>query len=390
MDSFLGTQRKLIFSDRYEQNNAETFLFELNDEIIADLEKNKHCFIKGSERDEALLVTSSKTYRMRKSETSNILKLTKVGKKVNPETAMKIESSKTFHYEFIEATEPRHQIRTLLQEQLYPGNGEFIPITLQDFALRTQVSEETTVETLNDLNAVQIDAGYVIVDPIFRMEMNKKMLEWILTEESLRCQDIHGDTLEGELQSNDNIQYDILKIKSKLNEEGLDFHEGIVEACLKDIGEISHHRLILGDKKCKRYGALMIFQENDSPTFDDFILAWGRVMEIFFPEHCRPTGDITDELALLNKMTVTYEANSTTKTMGIKYVDEDQLPHTFQTRLKELFLIKKHWRLEELTPFLESVCPPKQRLDQTLIKHTRAITQRDNNGKAIRLYGPKF
>eukprot|EP00741_Cyanophora_paradoxa_P009940 tig00000157_g9629.t1 len=358
-DGFRSTDLKLI-------ELPPDVLGELRDGIVS---------IRGSEDEEAVLCTSSRTFQLRLVESSNTTLLFRPrGESDDAEKkGAEVTSAVTGHLEIVEIAPRTEKLRRLLLERPYAGpepdavrrlddgaldeaaeepaeadgaegagegrrvrrrTGEGRPqrrglYTFAELRGHVQASDEQLRAALRELHAFEVDGYWRVLDPnALREAMDLLLLtaverDWRLDELSLRealealASDVDALVLEHTGAGGDLFRVDL-------------------------------------DRVCV-FRARQLLAAGPRMRLDDFVEAWRGCV----PEGARP------DLALLRGLAITEGAG----------------PDAF--RFAALFRQRARWALADLEPYVRGLVQPGQTLEQLLLKHTRASRDLAQRGAPI-------
>lgn len=369
---------RLRFVDQIQLD--EYMLFELPDDVLDELLSTKQpgAFqIRGHEGDKAVLVSPSKSFSVRKVESTNFMLLSPpkqqpsseppVAKKAKLETDRRIEAIITCHYEISQINPDVTTLRKILLANPYKGDDDEDELGREQSAEATrevlyntkelrkliQASDEELYKALAELSAIEIDGQWRLLDPDYSADIFDNILT-VAEEKELKLEGLEKAVILDELKAEypENIIAHVLRQYSKKTEENSDL-------------------VVLDEKKTCVFRALQLFAEQDPFPNDDFMEQWGDIV----PYGMTPTAAMLTGFAISQP---SPKAPNNKSGLQWKYFPLSLLAPDAEQRFQQLFTQRERWKMEDIEPYTKDLAMPGQKFDQFLMKHARSVTTKGN------------
>ncbi|KAG7927608.1 hypothetical protein KL925_001966 [Ogataea polymorpha] len=320
-------------------------LVELNSEVLQAIENKAELRLKSAtNKDYPVLVTASKTFKIRQKNHSNCVLLLS-------EHNGDASSYARFSNELVlTPTEPTINLRgisVLTQLSELTKNGA---TTLESVLENSPMSEQEFARLRPELNLVELEGNaYVLHDELVR-DCLSNILRAIIEELVESGNEINIMT---RLQSL-NKQW-VMDVVEKHREES--YPPEITQTVLAKYTKDSDGQLaFLNEKVVRLYGILLLKNNTHEMKEDDFALN----LKLTMPFNYHP--DIKLEY---------LKGNFITENGFIRYFAESDLSQNPVERISELFKLKKEWKLEDIEPFVARINTKKIKTDKFLIKYAK-------------------
>ncbi|XP_040576313.1 sister chromatid cohesion protein DCC1 [Lepeophtheirus salmonis] len=300
--------------------------------------------IRGVPNDSAVLCTHSTTFEMKEAETSNTLLLTpNIGPPLQEDqrTLENVPVYGSFNRYFeLTPIKPRlKRLEELLLKSPFSATNksEAVGYSFVELLNNVQASESQLKEGLKSIHGVEINKKWYVLDEDYLMK-TLTLIYNLIEEKSWK---------ESTLQLEETI--------SVLSEnEPESTLRQIIDYYAPGEGDI---RVMNEDLICRFYGKYILVSGTNF-DLDEFMKIWQDSV----PEGFQTSKHQLEGLALIN--------NST-----IRSFPETSLPHEIQSRLDVLFRVKEKWSMEEIKPYVVSLCTLKLNVKALLTKYARSSTQ---------------
>nr|CAG4644131.1 EOG090X09TV [Lepidurus arcticus] len=328
-------------------------LMEVSKEILASLEQGESLVIKGFELDDAVVCTHDQTFEIKEAGTSNSLLVLP-----SPSTAPILNEDETrtvkqlnilgvYHtYYELRPTLPRlRRLRTLLSEHPYKGKAlesldEQLNLTFAALSEAVQCSDSQILDALTSLQALKIRGHY----RLFSLELKLKLM---------------GQTMTFMESANLLNSIQLTGLLEKLVEEE---RREVVEHFFKVYFRKEDDILIFKEDEVCQLFAEGLLVSTSRFALSEFCTVWQTAV----PAGLKTRLDQLAGLALIEPAAVGS---------FIKFFPEYNLPEDISERLAFLFLTRKKWSLQDLTPYIQPLATAKQDVKAILTKYARASTE---------------
>lgn len=389
----------LSFADDTPQYDNLRFM-QLDEHLLAELMAGSRLVFKGDTDESAVLCTSTRTYDVKETETSNSLLLVPdllfaAGAGIEEDSNRSTESNKsldnsntslnksndsddmdyshrivenktvlkTFHTYFeLRPCKPRlDKIRKLLLPTQYTGPENEYAIdktallTYEDLLDRVQASESELKEGLTSVQAIELNGHYRILEFDYEFRILSYMLD-LVDENSWSINAVRRDVTLESLKTL--VPEGILaKLFEFYTEEGevvdgeqcYEYKEGMV---------------------C-RFLAQVLLKSAGKFYLPEFLQAWKDSV---------PEGMVAEESMLAGVALIDRDSTPPV----IWGFSEANLPEDINERFKLLFQTKAKWTVDQISPYIQCFTTDKLNVNGLLTKHARASTV---NG--VRFYSAK-
>ncbi|KAG7735392.1 hypothetical protein KL932_004599 [Ogataea haglerorum] len=320
-------------------------LVELNSEVLQAIEKKAELRLKSATtKDYPVLVTASKTFKIRQKNHSNCVLLLS-------EHNGAASSYARFSNELVLAiTEPTinlHGISILTKLSELTNKNR---VSLASVFENSPVSEEEFARLRPELNLVELEGNaYVLHEELVR-DCLSSILRAVIEELVESGDEMNIMTRLQKL----NKQW-VLDVVEKRQDES--YPPEIVQTVLAKFTRESDRGLaFLNEKVVRLYGVLLLKTNAEKMKEDDFALN----LKLTMPFNYHP--DIKLEY---------LDGNFITENGFIRYFAESDLSENPIERISELFKLKKEWKLEEIEPFVARINTKKIKTDKFLLKYAK-------------------
>jgi len=359
--------------------------------------------IRGDLNDETVLISSSKSYKIQQNDSSNTILITSLNNKhivydeKNKENLDKnmdvdmleseaepnllsMDHNESIHaaisciYVLTQQPPKLNKLHQILYQRPYKGvpsrevslendeddeqKEEKADLTLDGLKNLVQCSDMELLQALEEINAIKIDQEYRIIDE----------------EYFISCfQDILYCIMENDIDYKKFQSIDILQ-----NME--DYPAEIITHCIK-IHSLSRKEDENGywafdENKVSVFIAKRILKENGNKMKDsEFMEEWNNNLIYGMP---------TNKEILYGHLIAIYQKTAKENVWFI--FEETALSLDPKTRFKQLFERKDEWKKEEIKHYLASLTKSGQSVDKLLLRHSRMVRTKDNNGNEKRIY----
>ncbi|CAM9664068.1 unnamed protein product [Ectocarpus sp. 6 AP-2014] len=416
----------LKFSESFASDNQNLVLLQvpesLLNEIGEDADKGLVKLI-GGEDEDAVLVTGGQTFTLTKAETSNTLLLVPPeaatantgvaggngasessggctgkgdgGGGAKGEGGFEAVAAVGFQFELSKKTPSLEQIRVILEACLYRGKaeeaatdrGRLEALTLAELQTRVQFSRRELLQGLKELDAVEIDGRWRMVDPAL-MERTADALLAAVVEEDIPLDKVGSKACIAALPDCEPLVLEHCLRTYSLPSDNAEEQNGApsetAPAAADSVADQTvapaYFRLDLA--KVARLRAHQIMRAHEAEmnggggggssslhgsggpiSLGEFMDRWAASM----PGVDTPSQDLLKGIALVE----TRDAKGQDKNASlVSYVPASGLPFSPAERLAALFRIKPKWPMAELEPYISEA----DRKAGFLLKNTRAST----------------
>ncbi|KAG7834723.1 hypothetical protein KL919_002415 [Ogataea angusta] len=320
-------------------------LVELNPEVLQAIENKSELRLKSAtNKDYPVLVTASKTFKIRQKNHSNCVLLLS---EHNGAASSYARFSNELVLAPIEPTINLHGISVLTD---LSGLTSKNPVSLESIFENSPMSKEEFARLCPELNLVELEGNaYVLHEELVR-DCLSSILRAII-EELVES----GDEMNimTRLQSLDK-QW-VIDVVDKRQEES--YPSEIIQTVLaKYTREADEKLAFLNEKVVRLYGVLLLKNSTQNMKEEDFALN----LKLTMPFNYHPN----IKLEYLG-------GNFITENGFIRYFAESDLSENPVERISELFKLKKEWKLEEIEPFVVRINTKKIKTDKFLIKYAK-------------------
>ena len=332
-----GALCMLVFPAHYATRDLR--LLEVPEELAAKVMQGENLKLVGEvDGADTVLCTGSKTYSMKKVETSNTIFV--IG---GSETSEFELTSRCSDYYEIRSTAPRlEQVEQLLRPAQYDGaeaeaENPVDPnnlLSLSELQERVQASQEELAAALQSHGVVEMDGKLRIVSRAALREVARGLLDTVI-ERGWSLTGLEVDKCSAAM----NVDAVLLRFTlAKMGEEVAE-PEGSSSRWNLDAGAVARvtaHGLFFAQQQQQQ-------QQREGWEYQDFLLTWGA----------RTPGCVEHpDPALLAGICVRVGVGADTHKAFFRYCPVDDLPPDADARLATLFAIKPTFSTEELEPYL--------------------------------------
>jgi len=379
-----------VFTDTFDVNGFKCI--EIEPEMLEDLESGK-LEIRGDLNDETVLVSASKSYKIRQHDSSNTILLTSLqnkdkiingnDKQHDNELLMQRQTESIFTaitcIFTLEQQPPRlNKLYQILYQRPYKGvptpeitpdgdgndddhkantsRANKIDLSFEGLKLLVQCSDQELMNGLQEINAIQIKNEWRIIDETYLNSCFQDIL-YCLMENSLdhkkfKASDIVANTHEFPAE----IILHCLKIYATSRED---------EYCSLD-----------ETKVCIFCAKQVLMQNGNAMRQSQFEQEWRDTL---------PYGMPADLAMLKGHLIGIYDKRMAENMWSI--FQEKELSLAPKQRFKTLFDKKEEWSEQEIEPYLATLIKSgSYTVDKLLLKHARMIRKKDEQGNEIRSY----
>jgi sister chromatid cohesion protein DCC1 len=340
----------------------EVKLIHVSKQMADSLDEGECVYLRGSEEENIVLCTKDKTYDFKEAETSNSLlvlpNLTRSKECIKLSggertLAWRNVSGVFFkYYELVEMRPRLQKLRTVLQPPLTESavkDRNLAGKSFADLLECIQSSEEELCVGLKELEAVQFDCDWFVLEQEYQMKVLSYLLK-LFTENSwpLDC-----------VQKKDTLETLSELVNPEILSQVFDIYCTPMQGGTPD-------QFSLDKVKVSRFYGDFLLVEGSSFALDEFRDMWQKAL----PEGIK--ADIS-HLAGLALVMETGSGTSSSQTI-VKRFPESSLPNTIQARLEVLFAAREKWSVADLTPYIQPLTTPKLNVNALLTKYARPVT----------------
>lgn len=401
-----------IFCDDFGMNELKCI--EIEPCMLEDLQNGK-LEIRGDAEDETILVSATKSYKIRQHDSSNTILLTsdnsRLHKGANPDAENQgddngsgmvdldldhnredIFSAVSCMYVLTEQPPRLNKLHQVLYQRPYKGactpaqsvdidgddadsamaeadhaaaasSAEKVDLSLEGLKLIVQCSDRELIEGLEAVNALEIAGEWRIIDEAYLFACFQDLLYCIMEH-----------------------KVDITKFRAEqLHQNTLEFPREITEHCIK-INSVSRKPdaqgfWALDETKLCVFCAKQILTaraakgRKDGMPDSAFKEQWAEAM---------PYGVVPKEEMLVGHLLALQSKKQKQRVWHI--FEEKSLHLEPKQRFKQLFQRKDEWTLELITPYLLSLLNAGHKADKLLMRHARMVRTKDKAGNETRIY----
>lgn len=352
-------------------------LIEVNEEILKSVNIGNHIRIIGERKREAVLCTRSKTYSIKKVETSNTILL------IPPSTDnnFHVSGKCSDYYELKPIFGKVDLLQDLLKPSEYKGMTEEVSnpptpdnlITLLHLQKTIQASVTELDDALAKLNIVEIN-GYI------RLLSRSAVYEYA---EALFNQLIENDWAIGNL-------YEDLCMRGMPKDTDVLILRRVLSSLGERVEEEESNRACwrLDKDKVLRLSAQIVFTRQALSASSaeaviievgDFLQRWSNQSPV--SDHLEPLADaLLRGIALKVGGDLGPNSKAAAASCFYRYLPVETMPKEVAGRLQQLFTAKGRLTLQQIEPYLEDIVAAADKRQETLLQHCRVV---DN------LYMPK-
>ncbi|KAF8205052.1 sister chromatid cohesion protein Dcc1 [Pholiota molesta] len=354
----------------FSSNEADSFkLVELPPDLTALIEnainneEDISLTIKGQPNEDAVLCTGDKTFAMRSIGLSNtILVVTPVqddyaSNFANDALAIRDQVSEIM--ELIPAVPKMHKLTGLLRERqyddsseddIYEEDGTQIHYTYDDARAEIQASDAELDKGLKDRRILIINNELRPIKP----EYLNRLLELILN-----------------LLISLSMKYTSVSVEqlSSVLADGHEVPRAVSTQIMAWFGELKDGRWKMDVGSVVRELGLGILRNHrhDPISQGDLLLRWKTQV-----------GDTFESLVSIGLLEGNYIESETINygdNLTLKYFPASDLPVDPAARFSDLFLTRKKWKGEDISPFLSDIAVNSKERDKLLLKYCRTVTE---------------
>ena len=336
-------------------STSNLFLVETDEAILAELQSGK-CFIKGAPQEQAVFVTSSQSFNMRRQDNSNLQYICHKGEILG-------ESNSVIKLERL--------FSPLISREI-PESGD-AQSQLSNIHFKSQASSTEVEEALaKDSGLLLADGRYCRIDTRTRLDLLDQILSVFNTLE--RGTQTAGFSLpETVIILSDNLQNDRITV---------DVVRALVAPfCLKPPGNYAE----LSAEGVMRIRFQQVLEQDVSLELHVFLREWQRLVSV----SPVTSDDVIDEAKLLDFGRGLMVIDDSLSGRLVKKCDVNELPSTARERLKALFLVKKRWSMDELQIYMRPLFSANDNIGAFLLKNARVQTK-TSEGEKCEIYSSLF
>ncbi|XP_059485151.1 sister chromatid cohesion protein DCC1 [Neocloeon triangulifer] len=349
---------------RFADEEPEYKCLELNKDLLETLESGQSLVIRGDKNDNAVLCTSSKTYDLKDTETSNSLLIMQSltyhkdikhlqGDDIDRTVEIKIVDKLVHNYLEPRLIQPHLKIiQELLSKRLFKGpereSEDYTEdlYSLDKLLTTVQASEEEILNELFALNAIEYKGYWRLLE----FEYHFRIFSFITTyieQESVPFDEIDKEACcaaHAEIVPKE-IFEQVFKYYTDLNYEkpGLGYY------------------ILKKDKVC-RMVAESILKAARKFNLNEFLPVW---QESVIP------GLETN----LNQLTGIVIIAKDSSPPAIWYFPERDLPEDVNLRLQRLFQERSSWPMDDIVPYMQRLATAQLPVNALLAKYARMSTK---------------
>lgn len=317
----MGQSAELKTSDDF--GVCDLRLVELNEEVEKAIVNGEDMYFCGSNQQDVVLCTATRSFKVVSENTSNTSLLLPHGLPEKENQGVLAGSTTSFYK--LNSKEPDvNAVKELLQENPYDPltTTETGSYSLETLAQQFQVSYGEMQCILDDIEAININGCWVIVDPLVIQRTFSIMLDHIIEN-------------EWPIQSNITLEQFVEKEK--------DIPKIILDQCLnihsiKDKSEPSRGSYLLDPQAIAKFRAIEILTDtNGAIPYSNFLESWA----IRLPEGIELDQSYLQGLAFISDDD------------AISYFPQHHLSTDPEERFQQLFAFSSEWTLSQLKPYVE-------------------------------------
>jgi len=360
----IANTQVLYFNEEFGQDDIR--LLELTPDLLQTLKEEKTFVLRGDVEEDTVLCTSSKSYTLRETTTSNSLLLLPGLHYDKSESEMSTASVSGIKWEYYELKLCRAKLdkmRALLTRAAYRGAEEEEVLeesrmSLSDLLEEIQASEEEIRRGLDEMGAIELNGFWRLIEHDYQTTAMSRLLtlleekEWSWEKVPL----IEACNTLAELQP----QF-VTELCARLYGNQVEETEEEVYMKLEE------------SKVCRFYGQYILSSSSGNFNYSEFIDVW---------QDSVPSGMQT-EIGQLQGMALT---DTTCHPPSISYLPVSDLPVDPASRFSFLFERRERWNHKDLIPYIEDLAGPGQTVNSLLLKHCRSTT---NHATKEKVYNSK-
>jgi len=348
-----------VISFRPQLLGDEVKLIHVSKEMADSVQQGDTLYLRGSDEEPIVLCSKNKTYDFKEAETSNSMLLL-------PSLSLSKESTNAsgndrtlawrnvtgIFYKYFELQEIRPRItklrsvlKTLTEDDVKSRNC--VGQSFNQLLDMIQSSEKQLEQGLTNLEAVQFEGAYYVLEQEYQMKVLSYILK-LFNENSWPLDCV-------------NKQETVETLADLVNTEVLSQVFDIY--CTPMRGGTDNQYSLDKDKVSRFYGDFLLI-DGSNFALEEFLDMWQKAL---------PEG-IQADIAHLSGLALVETLSSTSNQNCVKRFPESSLPTTIQDRLEVVFSAREKWSLEELTPYIEPLTTPKLNVNALLTKYARPVT----------------
>ncbi|XP_076672058.1 sister chromatid cohesion protein DCC1 isoform X1 [Andrena cerasifolii] len=361
-ESDLRNMTQLLYSVPECIENKHTKLLELDEQLLATINKGDSLMFQGNEHDSVVLCTKNRTYDVKEAGTSNscllVPNLNLIGQTSTDADDRVIKARNilgVFHtyYEVKECIPKLEKLLDVLEPTSFKGQEYESMIAREHLynwrRLRSEIqaSEDELNQALKNYSIVNIDGYFRLIS--FESEIQSLTLMLDLFDEN--CWELDEvnkeDTLESIKEFLPTAVFDILfakytEVSDKSKENGSPLYRYHEEKCCKSLAKV-------------------LLAASPVTEHKQFMESWN----IGTPEKMIPKEEYLSGIAL-----ITW--NGSTLKKEVVSFPEANLPKNIDERFNELFKAKNKWAVQEITPYVLNLATKNMNVNALLTKYARS------------------
>ncbi|CEG46603.1 Uncharacterized conserved protein [Plasmopara halstedii] len=376
----------IVTAADFDENNYK--LLQLNPEIEHAITTGSTVFIVGAPDARAVLCTESKSFYMKKEDTSNLRLLTTYTdwsepEKLTEKRIIQVPGAARYHYTLEEKVPDLTTLRSLLLEAPYEKVKQDLiqakrakvskMYSTQDLVSTLQTSEQEVVGMLIELQAFEDAGAWRLLEPKYQTQIFTDMLDAIVQH------DWNGLKEPG---------IPVTKFLNLLDEPLI-----AIRQCCQVYGTINvvngEDYCLLDATKIAMFRAKSLFEEqkaeaqfltrNQNVAFNPLDAGWE--LDTFMTKWKFLVPDsVTVNLDMLSGLVLLKPQKAGTQTR-IVYFPENLLSPEPKKRFEQLFQAQEKWTIKQLEPYIKSLVTPSTTQASLLLKHTRSSRQGNSTEK---------
>jgi len=349
--NLLPVSQVISFTNSLVEENVK--LLEVTPAIADGLQSGDVFVIRGEESDNSVLCSNNKTFEIKEAETSNSLLL--VSDLSFPDEmssagarSLAWRNVNGVFYKYLELVEIKPKLRRLrevmsekplTEHSRKDGHRGF---KFEELLDKIQASEEELRRGLKELECVEVDKMWFILDQDYQM----KILSYII-----RFFDENSWKFDCVMKAETVISLSEL-VPPMIVGQVFDIY------CDHMVGGTDEEYSLKAEKVCRFYGDFLL-AANSCYNLNEFLDMWQKAV---------PEG-ITTNISQLAGLVLIEDKDPPV----IRRFTECDLPVNISDRLSVLFCAREKWTLEEISPFVSSLTTNKLNVNALLTKYARAI-----------------
>lgn len=331
------TSQVFYFTSNNLHNN-DYRLLQLDKHLLETLNKGDSIHIKGTENENAVLCTDTRTYDILETETSNSLLLVeglkfKDSLKADGERSISKVTVSGVFYDYLEvkASKPRlHRLYEMLNKTLYKGpeyekdtNDDDL-VTYNDLLNNIQASERELNDALASMHIVKMNDKIRLLDLEYHFRILSYMLR-LIDDNSWELEEIDYETTINSL--NELAPFEVLNSLFDLYTEESKIVDGL---------QLYRYK----ERDVCRFFAQVLLSQAGKFNFNEFLQAWSESV----PEGMKPEVEMLYGIAIIDKRSIPHV---------IRAFPEQNLPENIMDRFGVLFDVKEKWTVLEIAPYIQ-------------------------------------